>query len=258
MAFLVALALPSEALAQDKFEIQVYDTEIASPGRFAIQLHTNYTIRGRAEPDYAGEIAPNHVARFTLEPALGITEWLELGAYLQALISPAEGLRYAGVKLRTEFVVPQRLQFPLELGLNVEVSLLPKAAEPETWASELRPIIGWSNDYFFAYVNPIVDAALNGPHPLRPELAPCAKVGYNTQLGFGLGLEYYAGLGAFAEGFLPWSEQQHLLFAVFDLLRPAREQPAPAGWELNAAIGRGLTRGTDQRWIAKAIISKGY
>ena len=83
LAFLVlALAAPPTAIATagDLFEIQVYQADVNDPGQFALEVHTNYTLKGRKLAAYVGEQAPHHVGRLTLEPALGITEYLELGA----------------------------------------------------------------------------------------------------------------------------------------------------------------------------------
>jgi hypothetical protein len=39
-------------------EIQVYDATINDPGQFSVELHNNYTLIGRTQPDFPGKIAP--------------------------------------------------------------------------------------------------------------------------------------------------------------------------------------------------------
>ena len=256
LLLLAALLAPGSARAQDRFEIQVYEAEINEPLRPGVQLHLNYTVAGRSAPAYAGEAPPDRATRLTLEPAFGVTEFLELGGYLQTVYTPGDGFQYAGVKLRALGIVPRRLTGAFDAGLNVEVSVVPRAAEAETWGAELRPIFGWRSRWISAWINPIISFALSGASPLRPEFEPAARVSVNTQLGFGLGLEYYAGLGAFADGFLPLNDQTHLLFATFDLLdRPSEE---PSAWSLNAGIGVGLTSGSAQRLVVKAIVGRSF
>src|SRR5690349_4084141 len=102
-----AVAFPAAGL--DRFEIQVYEPEINAPGRFGLELHSNFTVRGSRSPAFPGEIPPWHTARFTLEPAVGVTSWLELGAYLQLYDAPAHGFQYAGSKVRAKLVAPKLL-----------------------------------------------------------------------------------------------------------------------------------------------------
>ncbi len=244
--------------AQDKFEIQVYDSNINKPFEAGLELHSNYTNSGRSTQSYAGEIPPNHTGRFTLEPALGITQWLEIGSYLQFIESPDRD-GFAGIKFRSKFVIPGVWHWPIMLGLNMEVSYIPRRAEHDAWGSEFRPIIGWENGYLFFYVNPIIDLPLSGNDRFRPEFDPCAKTGFNTQLGFAFGLEYYSGYGAIFYSIPPLREQQHLLFLAFDLMSPLHGQGTnPFDLELNIGIGRALSAGTDQQWIVKIIIGRAF
>jgi hypothetical protein len=250
----VLVALP--VLAMDAFEIQVYQGEHNDPGQASVELHSNYTIRGRGEPAYQGETPPDRVLRFTLEPAIGIAEWMEVGAYLQAMVSPSGGTEFGGWKLRTKFVVPARLRLPLVLGINIELGRVPVAVEQEGWANEFRPIIALPLGRFALVFNPIFGFALTGPEAGKPDFEPAVKAKWNTNRGFALGLEHYAGLGRFDQGFAGLHQQEHVTFAVFDL-EPAEGQ-AESGWELNLAVGRSLTDATPQRWIVKAIVGRAF
>jgi hypothetical protein len=199
------------------------------------------------------------VARFTLEPALGITDYLELGMYLQGLVAPGEGARYAGFKLRTKWVVPERLHWPIFLGINLELGRVPRAVEENGWANEFRPFIGYRDGWVLLDVNPIFGYALSGPDRFKPDFEPSGKAAINTQQGFQLGVEYYTSLGLFADGFAPWRQQEHLVFGVFDLATPANApENEEDDWEINIAVGRGLTDGTGPTWILKTIIGKAF
>jgi hypothetical protein len=256
--FMVASSLiAARAAALDAFEIQVYEAEVNRPGQFALELHSNYAIQGHTTPEYPGQIPPSHVARFTLEPALGITEWLELGAYLQTMITP-QGGKFAGVKLRAKFVLPERLSKPFFFGINTEIGRVPQTVESEGWANEFRPILGWSNGRFLVDVNPIFGYAISGPERFRPDFEPAGKFAVNTDQGFMLGVEYYAGLGLMTSGFFPWREQEHLAFATFDLAKPVGQADEGNEWELNLGVGRSLTDGTPSRWLIKAIVGRAF
>lgn len=242
------------AAALDPFEIQVYEADLNRPRQFGLELHANYTIQGHDAPEYPGQLPPNHVARFTLEPALGLTPWLEIGAYLQSMVGP-QGAEFGGVKFRGKFAVPSESTAPFFFGINVELGIVPTAVEQGGWANEFRPILGWSNGRFLVDVNPIVGYALSGPEAFRPDFEPAGKFAINTDAGFALGFEYYAGLGAFDVGFSRASDQEHLFFFTFDRVRPAGEgEPQDGSWEVNVALGRALTDATPARWITKMIV----
>jgi hypothetical protein len=245
------------ARAQDAFEIQVYDAEINAPGQASLQVHLNATPSGRRDARYSGELAPRGSYHVTLEPALGVADWFEAGGYLQLLGGPGAPLRYGGAKLRAKVATPERLGWPVRLALNFEVSAIPRIAEPSTWGSELRPIVSWEGDCLSLSFNPILGMPLSGEGSGRVDFAPAAKVAVNTQAGFGLGLEYYTGLGELAQGLLPLSEQFHLLVFAFDLLEPAHgDKKAESPWQLNAGVGFGLTSGTDPSVVIKAIVGR--
>ena len=264
VAGLLWITTTSTASAGDLFEIQVYEAEVNRPMQVGLEAHFNYTFAGRKTPSYEGELTPNHVSRLTLEPALGITEYLEVGAYFQNLLEPDGRYRFAGWKLRTKWVVPRRYTHQFFLGMNAEIGKVPQRVEEEGWANEFRPILGWSNGYWLFDVNPIFGYALTGPDKLKPDFEPAGKVGYNTQYGFMVGTEYYAGLGYLSSLPAPRTQQDHLLFLTFDLVSPvspttttsvdAEEEP----FELNIGLGRGLSDATPQKWIIKAIVGRTF
>jgi hypothetical protein len=262
-ALLPTLALaPAPVRAIDRFEIQVYEADVNEPGQLGLETHLNYTIRGTRDPEYPGQVPPHHVGRLTLEPAVGVTEWLELGAYFQFLAAPGGDTRFGGWKVRTKLVVPERLRGRLLLGLNLELGRFPNAVEQERWGNEFRPIVGWKDGRWLVSVNPIFGWALTGSDRLRPDLEPCAKLAFDTHLGFSVGAEYYASLGL-ADDLLPAKAQEHLLLAVVDYSprapEPASGSPAHAEeWELNVGVGGALTDAPGPHLLVKAIVGRSF
>ncbi len=261
------LACPALAHAGDLFEIQVYEAEVNRPWQPGLEAHLNYTLSGRRTPAYIGEQAPHQVGRLTLEPALGITEFLEIGAYLQNMVNADGQFRFAGWKLRTKWVLPKRYTGKFFFGINAEIGKVPRAVEAAGWANEFRPIAGYYDGHWLFDINPIFGYALSGPDKLRPDFEPAGKIGFNTQYGFMLGAEYYAGLGPLSSLPAPQSEQDHLLFLTLDLAETAsnsaagsqESKPEDAGeWELNLGLGRGLTEATPQHWILKTIVGRAF
>jgi hypothetical protein len=253
-ALLLVALVAAPARAGDLFELQVYEGDLQRPGQLGLELHLNLTFRGQTTPGWPGEVPPDQVARATLEPSLGLTPYLELGAYLQGYASPS-GSGSGGWKLRTKWIVPAELGLPLRLGLNIEVAHLPTTVDQATWSLEFRPIVAWAGGRWVISFNPIVGLPLSGPDHGQATLEPALKARWDTHLGGALGLEWYADSGRLAA---PESlqAQSHLLLATFDLLPRPGEPEGP--WELNLGVGGGLTAETPQVLVAKAIVGRTF
>jgi hypothetical protein len=239
---LIAIALPLAASAQDRFEIQVYDSQTSPPLVPRVELHLNYTDSGSREPSEEGELPTNHVARYTLEPQMGLADWCEVGAYFQTALRPEGTFDFAGVKLRFKARIPGLLWKAVGVALNAEVSMLPRGYEPNRWGSELRPILDLRLGAFYASINPILSFDLAGAMAGHPQFQPATKASFDVLPGLALGAEYYAGFGPI-DRFLPAGAQTHLLFGVLDW--------ASSLVDLNVGVGHGLGTG---EWVTKAIV----
>ena len=219
------------------------------PGEYSAELHANYTAEGHKSSGFSTEIPPNQTLRTTLEPALGLTRYWELGAYLQSAYDKNSQAHFAGTKLRTKILLPKRAPSPLFLGINTEIGWVPDKFEESRWSAELRPIIGWKPGRWLFDVNPILNWSLSGgAQSASPAFEPAGKIRFDTRRGYGLGVEYYGGLGEINH--MPRAqEQEHTLYAIFDLL----EHPT----EMNIGLGRGLTAATND-WTIKTIIGRAF
>lgn len=225
-------------------EIQVYDADINSPGRFSLQLHNNYTPIGRKLPDFEGGIVPNHTLNGVPEWAYGVTDWLELGAYLPLYSWTGSGrVLIDGVKLRAEFVVPHAQERNFFYGINFELSFNARYWEPTRNSGEIRPIIGGRVGPVDLIVNPILDTSFQGLGSL--DFAPAARVAYNLSESWAAALEHYADYGRLRH-FAPLSRQQQTLFAVVD------HKADPVSLEFG--IGHGFTAASDAL-VLKIILS---
>jgi hypothetical protein len=220
-----------QAIAMDAFEIQVYDAEINTPGKSTLETHINTVPSGVPTSGYQGQVPNHQMSHLTFEGALGMTDFWELGAYLQTALLPNGNYDFAGAKLRTKFVVPKKTTEPWQFGANFEIAYVPFNFEQYLWAAEIRPILGYTVDRFAFTINPIIGINLVPNLAQAPDFGPCAKVVVDTHRGFGLGLEYYADFGAMPNATAIGQSEQYL-FAAIDLL----EGPL----ELNAGLGGGL------------------
>ncbi len=240
----LALSLAAfSASAQDRFEIQVYDSEVAEAGHFGLELHTNYVFTGSRVPSSEGELATEHVLHTTLEPHLGLFGWGELGGYLQGALRPGGSFDYAGVKLRFKAKWPEKFfDDRLGLSINFELSRIPGAYEPNVWGSEVRPAIDARIGPLYGSVNPILTTDLQGPLAGHPQFEPAFKLAVFARPELSVGGEYYAALGPF-DSFLPAAQQNHRLYGVVDF--------ASDYFDFNVGVGRGF--GSAEPWVAKAI-----
>lgn len=252
LVVLASLVGPRPARAEDAFEIQVYDSDIDKPLETSIEGHVNYVARGRRTPDYRGELTPDQLVHMTLEPAVGITDFWELGGYLQFAWDPRGDhggeAYFGGWKLRSKFVVPREVSDLLDLGINIELSHIPHRFEESEWGAEIRPILGFRYSGFQVNVNPILSFALSDQRCGVPEFEPCAKASWTTPINVAVGLEYYTGLGRI-DHIPAWSEQHHTIFVALDLIN--------LPLELNVGVGRGLTPSSNE-WTVKAIVGRSF
>jgi hypothetical protein len=233
------------ATAQDRFEIQVYDSEVAQAGQLGLELHTNYVFSGSRTISPEGELATHHVLHATLEPHIGLFGWGELGAYLQSALRPGGGFDYAGVKLRFKARWPEKFfDDKLGLALNVELSRIPRTYEPNVWGTEVRPVIDLRVGSFYGSVNPIVSIDLQGPAAGHPQFQPAAKLAVFVRPELAVGSEYYSAFGPF-DAILPPGEQNHHLYGIVDF--------TSAYVDINLGLGRGF--GGAEPWVAKSILS---
>lgn len=241
---------PAAAHAVDPFEIQVYEGDINAQSQVGLEVHGNVVPVGRAEPAFPGEVVPDDLMRLTFEPSYGVLPWWELGAYLQFAMQPdARAGHFGGFKLRSKFVAPRAKTGDFILGLNMEVGRGTTAFGSADWGSEFRPIFVYNPGPFMVAVNPMIGWGLSGEGASWvPDFEPAFKVRVDTGLGFGAGVEYYAGIGPLSRtpGF---EEQEHIFYGIVDLVG--------FSFDLNIGLGRGLTRGAND-WTMKTILGLGF
>jgi hypothetical protein len=231
--------------AGDPFEIQVYDGTADAPGAPGLELHLNDWATGNREAS-APQVPLHGQFHATLEPSIGVTDFWEVGAYLEGAVRADDGVvGFAGVKLRSKFVTPPDWDPHWRLGVNLEVSYLPPAYDADRWGSEVRPILAWHDrDWLFAF-NPILDQSFAGSDARQgPSFQPAFKVARRAG-PVALGIEYYATLGPLS-AILPWSQEEQQVFEVVDLWSVDR-------LEINVGVGEGLTEAS-AGLVFKAII----
>jgi hypothetical protein len=227
-------------------EIQVYNAEINEVGQFSIEQHFNYTFNGRTAPDFPGGLIPNHALNGTPEFAYGVTDWFEAGLYIPWAVDGDGRVQSNNFKLRTLFVTPNADKKDFFYGLNFEYDFPNPKFDPNRFAMEVRPIIGWRNPQWELIVNPIFDAGFGSQGYLDP--APAGRLARKLAEDTFIAVEYYSDLGPIGD--IPsFSRQQHQLFSTVDF--------KVGEVNVDFGIGYGLTSGSD-RLVAKMILEYAF
>jgi len=235
-----------QASAQDLFEIQVYPYQTVAPGRTMVELHDSFFPSGTTDAP-PGEFPMHHQAHTTLEVTHGFTQYFECAGYLvTAAYVPGHGGRFAGARIRPRFRLRETPNFFFNVSLSFELGFNQPEFEANTRTLEIRPILEHEEGRLYLSINPNLSKALKGPDAdSGPEFEPGVKFAWNVTRIVAAGVEYYGATGSITN-FEPRQAQRHMIFPTIDL-------EVSSDWELNFAVGRGLTH-SSEHWIFKSII----
>ncbi len=244
---LIGGCLGTPLIAQDPFEIQLYEYETLEPGKIQVEQHTNFVARGpkrRSDPELFNT---DRALRLTWEVIRGITKHYEVAAYFVTFRGhDGGGYRVAEGRLRHRVALPKSWRLPVDVSINNEFSFNRRGFDPNTITMEIRPILQKDIGRWTVWFEPIFDKALRGPDAHRGfAVEPAAKVAYALTPKIKPGLEYYSALGLITR-IDPLRDQGHIVMPSVDLFLNPR-------WEINFAVGFGLTS-SSERVILKSIL----
>lgn len=244
LLILFLLLIHSFVNAQADNEIQVYASPTIQQNWTIFELHSNYTFKGSKllnDPKSAKWMNE------TLEITHGFGKNFEIGFYTFTGVAPGSGFQYLGNQVRPRVTVPENWKWNIGASLSLEFGFFrPDDTSKFVWQGEIRPIIDKIiNNWYFAF-NPNIDFALTGANK-GIGIAPQFKTVYTIKEKFGIGFEYYGGLGSFKK-ILPTYLQEHLIGPMIDLyVRPM--------WEVNGGFLFGLTQNSNQR-VLKILLGR--
>lgn len=156
------LCCSSGLLAQDPFEIHIYEYEPLLRNEYSLEAHLNFVAQGNSLSD--GTLLPTrHQTHLTLEPTFGISSNFALGFMFLNAWEPGHSPQFAGWRALPHFYAPESWRLPVRLGLVAEFSFQNTRYEENSRRIELRPIIDREFSQWQIVFNPVMERATHGP-----------------------------------------------------------------------------------------------
>ena len=228
----------NSCLAQENYEIQVYESKIVEQGFTMFELHSNFTINGFKDIRQ-GVLPTDKALHETIEITHGFNPWFEIGIYQFLSKNNGNAFDYVGNHIRPRFTVPEKYDLPIGLSLSMEMGYQRRRYSDDNWSLELRPIIDKTIGKITCSFNPVLESSLAGPIKLKDLIfAPNLKLSYKICKLFNTGIEYYNALGSVKQ-FDAFNHQPHQLVWAFDFY-------FSEVWEFNIGYVKGLTSSVEQ------------
>ena len=234
------------ALAFNFFELEVYPATTEGKGLHEVENITSFVANGRRpnEEEAAGETPRRHrLLRTSLEYDYGLTDKIDVAAYLDLDRPNGEDLEYAQSRFRARGAFFDKGRFPLDVGWYLEAEV------PDRGKSELelefRPIVSRDVGRFSVDLNPMFELPTVTSERRTLEFNYGARVYYRLSPEVMPGLEFYGAAGQIRR-FDPGREQEHYVF-------PTVYGRLARGLKFSAGPGFGLTRASDPVILRVAI-----
>jgi len=241
----MVLAHPPMVAAQDPFEVEVYPYETAGPGEWELETHFNYAARGTQLPDGTVAASDDQV-HLTAEVTRGLTRNWEVAGYVMTAYRSDAGLELAGWRARTRVHVPKRAGLPVDLGLNVEFSVMRPSYNHSSAVVEFAPTLEKRFGRFQVDLNASFGRDLNGPEADAGwEFEPSGRIGVDVSERVTLVMEYFGGLGHLWD-LSPAREQVHQFY-------PGVELRLGDDFTWNMGVGIGATSAGNKLVFKSAI-----
>jgi hypothetical protein len=231
LATLLLGASPAGAL--NFFELEVYPATTEGKGLHEIESSTNFVANGRNDD---GEEEPRHrLLRTSLEYNYGLTDKIDVAAYLDLERPNGEEIEYAGSRFRARGALWDKGRYPVDVGWYLEAEV-PHDAESDL-ELDFRPLVSRDIGRFSVDLNPGFELPTVSEERRTLEFNYAARVYYRWSQRFIPGIEFYGGIGQI-RAIDASRDQEHYIFPVL-YGRLAR------GFKFVVGPGFGLTRASD-------------
>jgi hypothetical protein len=217
------------------FELEVYPASTEGQGLHEIENLTTFVANGRVEEESEEEPARHRLLRTSLEYNYGLTDKIDIAAYLDLQRPNGEDLEYAGSRFRGRGALWEKGRFPVDLGWYLEAEV-PHDAESDL-ELEFRPIASRDVGRFTLDLNPTFELPTVSEERRTLEFNYAARVYYRFSRDLQPGVEFFGGIGEIRDVDASRA-QEHYVFPILygRLWRALKFAVGP---------GFGLTRGSD-------------
>ena len=237
------------SVAQDLFELEVFEYEASAPGEYEVEFHSNGMPRGSASGD--SRAANHRPVHMSVEVTRGWTKRLETALFVQTAPFGSPGsARFAGGHLRAKYQFGELGAWPVRLAASAEYAFNRAVFDHELQTFEVRGIIDVERGRLLLVANPSLEVVTRGADAsLEPVFDVSARAGWRLTRRLTSVTDYFSA-AATTRHLLPQPNAHHLLFTG------ARVDLAP-GWEFEASVGHCLTRGGEP-WLMKSVIGYSF
>ena len=234
----IVCGVAAPALAFNFFELEVYPATTEGKGLHEVENITSFVANGRrpTEEEAEGETPRRHrLLRTSLEYDYGLTDKIDVAAYLDLDRPNGEDLEYAQSRFRARGALFEKGQFPLDVGWYLEAEV-PDRGESQL-ELEFRPIVSRDIGRFSVDLNPMFELPTVTSERRTLEFNYGARVYYRLSRDFVPGVEFYGDAGQIRR-FDPGREQEHYIF-------PTVYGRLARGLKFAVGPGFGVTRASD-------------
>jgi hypothetical protein len=235
---------PSQAAAQDLFELEVFNYGGVAPGEYEIELHTNSMSRGSVT---ASSAAANHrPTHLSVEVTRGWKDRLETAVFVQtAPFGSAGSARFAGGHIRGKVRLGQPTRLPVRIAVSAEYAFNRRTFDDELQTAEFRSIVDYERGKLSVAVNPSIELVTRGSSDgLAPVFDVSARAAWQLTRRLALTTDYFSA-AATTRHLQPEVDAHHLMFGGvdFDFSR---------AWEVSVSTGHCVT--SSEPWMLKSVV----
>jgi hypothetical protein len=226
-------ALPTgTARALDFFELEVYPATTEGQGVHEIESLSTFVGNGRGVDDDE----PRHrLLRTSLEYNYGVTDRIDVAAYLDLQKPNGDDLEYAGSRFRVRGGLWDKGRYALDLGWYLEASV--PHEDDEDLELEFRPIMSRDLGRFSVDLNPIFELPTVGEERRTVHFNYAARGYYRWSQFLQPGIEIFGDIGEIRNVAASRAQEHYVLPVLY--MRLGRRVG------LNVGTAFGLTRASD-------------
>ena len=218
LASRLVAALPAAA-GVNFFELEVYPATTEGKGIHELESTSTYVANGRqpSAGEVAGEEARRHrLLRTSLEYNYGLTDSIDLAAYLDLQRPNGHDVEYAGVRFRGRGGLWEKARYPVDVGWYLEAEV-PHGSKSDL-ELEFRPLMSRDFGRFSVDLNPIFDLPTVSEERRTLEFGYAARVYYRLSRNLVPGVEFYGGAGQIRRPDPSRDQEHYVLPALYGRL----------------------------------------